>query len=96
MLHCFGAKIRRREGRGELASDAAHFIHVLRIGVGGINFVPLTEQVEEISAGTTSGVQDPHSGQDATFEKLVEKIDVDRTELFLERGHERLPTIASR
>ena len=35
---------------------------------------------DQVSAGTASGVQDPHPGCDAAFQKLVEKIDVDLAE----------------
>jgi hypothetical protein len=67
----FGKSGREHPGEG---TDA---LHRLNVWVNGINLVSFPQEINEVSAGTASGVQDSHSGWDAAFQKLVEKIDVD-------------------
>ena len=81
-----GANIRAR----------ARALDRLHVWVNGVNFVPFPQEVNEVSTGTASGVQDSHSGRDAAFQKLVEKIDVDLAKLLLERGHFHKPSRAVR
>jgi hypothetical protein len=47
----------------------------------------LPQKIDQVATGTASGIQYSHSGSDAAFQELIEKVDVDRAELFLERGH---------
>src|SRR5215472_4787882 len=44
---------------GSAGADALHRLHVR---VNGENFVPFPQEVNEVSTGTASGVQDSHSG----------------------------------
>ena len=87
MLDGFNSEIRLRKRGREPSREGADAIHSLRVRVDGINFVPLPQQVDEVSTGAAPCVQYSHSGRDAAFQKLVEKIDVDLAELLLERGY---------
>jgi hypothetical protein len=60
-------------------------IHGLRVRVRAINVIPLPQQINKIPAVAAAGIQYSHPGRDATFQKLIEKIDIDLTELFLQR-----------
>ncbi len=89
MFDSFDSKIRIRKRGREHPGEGANAIHGLRVRVRGVNFVPFPQQVDEVSTRAASGVQYSHSSGDAAFQKLVEKINVDLAELFLERerGH---------
>jgi len=92
MFDGFEAKIRRWKRGREHAGEGADAIDGLRVGVRGENFVTFPQEIDKVSTGAASGVQDSHSGRDTAFQKLVEKIDVDRAKLFLEGGHGRCQT----
>jgi hypothetical protein len=70
--------------------EGANAIHGLWVRVRRVNFVAFPQEVDEVSTGTASGVQYAHSGGDAAFQKLIEKIDVDLAELLRERGYGHL------
>src|ERR1700751_4573200 len=41
--------------------EGADALHGLHVRVNGVNFVPFPQEVNEVSTGTASGVQDSHS-----------------------------------
>jgi hypothetical protein len=98
MFDGFDSEIRIRERGREHPGEGANALHGLRVRVHSVNFVPLSQEVDEVSTGTASGFQYSHPRCDAAFEKLVEKIDVDGAELFLqrERGHFYKASVAAR
>jgi hypothetical protein len=98
MLDRFDAKIRCWKSGCKHPGEGADASHGMRVRIRTINLVPFPQEVDEVSTGTTSGVQYSHSGCDAAFQKLVEKVDVDLSKLLLERGHfvEISPTIPLR
>ena len=83
----FNSKIRVRERGRELAGERPDALDGVLVRVRGINLVPFPQEVDQVSTGSASRVQYSHSGCDAAFQQLVEKIDVDLAELFLERRH---------
>ena len=68
---------RRRQRRGE----GPDFADGVGIGVGAVDLVALTQQVDEVAAHSAAGVDDAVAGRDAPAQDLVEQIDVDRAEL---------------
>src|SRR5450631_2879825 len=87
MFDGFDSKIRCRKSGREYPGEGADAFHGLRVRIGAVNFVPFPQEVHEVSTRTASGVQYSHSGCDAAFQKLVEKIDVDLAKLLLEPGN---------
>src|ERR1035441_6810458 len=87
MLDGFDSKIRCRKSGGKHPGEGADGFHGLRVRIRSVNFIPFPQEVHEVSTGTASGVEYSHSGCDAAFQKLVEKIDVDLAKLLLKRGH---------
>jgi hypothetical protein len=83
----FDAEVFRGEMRGERGDESAG----LRDGggtlIGSEDLVAFAEEVDEIAAGSASGVEDSHAGHDVAAKDLVEEVDVDRAELLLEGGH---------
>jgi hypothetical protein len=68
------------EGRGELA-DVVHGCGIL---VDGEDLAALAEQVDEVAPVAASGIDDGHAGLDVAAEDLIEDVDVDLAELFLD------------
>src|SRR6185436_2824297 len=86
MFDRFDSKILSRKRGRERAREVADVLDGVRVRIRSINFVPFAQEIDKVAAGTASGIQDSHSGRDAAFQKLVEKIDVDLAELLLKRG----------
>src|ERR1700676_2385127 len=65
----------------------ARVLHRLRIGVHSKDLVTLFEKIDQITAGTTSRIEDSHAGQDAAPQELVKEVDVDLAELLAKKRH---------
>src|SRR5579862_9706079 len=85
VFYVFNTKIRPWKRRSEDPREGADAIDGLRVRVYRVNFVACPEEIDKVSTGAASGIQDSHSGGYASFQQLVEKIDVDLAELLLER-----------
>src|SRR6202030_1702216 len=44
-------------------------------------------KIDQVAAGAAPRIEDAHPRRDAPAQKLVEEVDVDRTELFWKAGH---------
>jgi hypothetical protein len=47
------------------------------IGVGRINFETLSQQIDKVSAVSTSGVKNAHAWRDVSTQNLIENVDID-------------------
>ena len=63
----------------------------MRICVDGEYVAALSQEVDEIAAGTAPCVEDAHRRRDVSAQKLIEEVDVDLTELFLRHHVKKLP-----
>jgi len=68
------------EGRGKFA-DVVDGCLIL---VDGVDLAALAKQVDEVAAVAASGVDDGHAGLDVAAEDLIEEVDIDLAELFLD------------
>ena len=59
----------------------------MRLLIDGADVVALADEVTDIAAFATAGVEDFHAGLDAAPEHLIDEVDVGVAELLLERGH---------
>ena len=82
-LDRFQTKILREKMWGQEFGEAAHIRNRIRIGIHAKDLVSLSEKIDEIAAGATTRVEDAHSGNDATPEELVEKVDIDIAKLLV-------------
>lgn len=89
----FHAKVAGRERRRERCGEAAYGLHGLRIGIDAKNLITFAEEIDEVAAGTTSSIEDPHPRHDAAAEELIEEVDIDLAELLLESEHGYLTMI---
>jgi hypothetical protein len=68
------------EGGGELAD----VVDGRLILVDGEYLASLAEQVDEVAPVAASGVDDGHAGLDVAAKDLIEEVDIDLAELFLD------------
>jgi hypothetical protein len=80
----FHTKVVAREPRRERSCQTARFVHGAPIRIRPEDFIASSEQVNEITSRTAARVEYPHPGRDAPAQELIEKVDVDRTELLLQ------------
>ena len=79
--------------RGERSGEFAGRVHGVRIGVDAMDVVSRLQQVREVAAEATAGVEDAIGAADPPAQELIEQVDVDRAETRLEvvsvvrRGH---------
>jgi hypothetical protein len=59
-----------------------------RIRIYSEHFEALSEQIDDVSSRAAAGIEDPHSRRDTPAEKLIEQVDIDRSELVAEVDHE--------
>jgi len=57
------------------------------IGIDGKDLVCGVHKIDEVSAAAAAGVEDSHAGLNAAAKELIEEVDVDVAELFLETSH---------
>jgi hypothetical protein len=86
-LDGFDTEVFRREMRGEGGDESAGLRDGFGTLIGAEDLVAFAEEVDEIAAGTASGVEDSHAGHDVAAKELVEEVDVDLAELLVEGGH---------
>src|SRR5690606_38372066 len=84
-LHGLHSKVLLREGGREGSGKGADTFDGFCVHIRAANIVAFPQEVDDVSTFAASGVEDAHSGRDAAFQKLVEEIDIDLAELFLER-----------
>ena len=77
-------KLEAGKAGAQRSSQASNAFDGARIAVGAENFVACAQQIDEVAAGAAAGIQDSHARGDAAAQQLIEQIDVDRAELFLE------------
>ncbi len=58
----FDSEVRLRKRGREHSGEGADAFHRLHVRVNGVNFVAFPQEVDEVSAGTASGIQDSRSG----------------------------------
>jgi hypothetical protein len=68
------------EGRGELAD----MVDTGGIRVHGEDFATLAKQMHQVASIPASGVDHAHSGCDVATQNLIEHINIDLAELFLD------------
>jgi hypothetical protein len=73
--------------RGESGKECAGVLDCCGILVRGEDLVAFTMEVDEVATGAAASVEDAHAGLDIAAEKLVEEINVDEAELFVEGRH---------
>src|SRR5689334_2448771 len=85
-LDRFHAEVAAGESRSEGSSQTPDRPDRAHVRIGAENFILLfkrvAQKVDEIAARTAARVEDTHSRAEAAAQELVEKVDVDRTELF--------------
>ena len=72
-----------RKGGGE----GAGLLDGCGVLVDGEDVAAFAEKIDEVAAGAAAGVEDAHAGDDVAAEEMVEEIDVDEAELFLQTRH---------
>lgn len=86
-LEWFDAEVvggkRGRKGGGE----GAGLFDSCRVLIDCEDVVAFAEKIDEVAAGAAAGVEDAHARDDVAAEKMIEEIDVDEAELFLQIGH---------
>jgi hypothetical protein len=83
----FGAEVVCWEMRRESGGEGAGLLDGGRVMVDSEDLVAFAEEIDEIAAGAAAGIEDTHAGDDVAAEEMVEEIDVDEAELFLQIGH---------
>jgi hypothetical protein len=66
-------------------------INSIRIKVDGEYDTSLAQQVHQVSSVTASGIEHTHSGLDVAAQDLIEDVDIDLAELFLNVNGDRSP-----
>ncbi len=61
----------------------AHMLNSLDFSIHGIHFAALAQQINEISPITASGIEHAHARRDIPAKYLIENVDIDLPELFL-------------
>jgi HAE1 family hydrophobic/amphiphilic exporter-1 len=56
------------------------------IQIDGANIETVAQEIGKIPPRAATGVEDPHSGREATLQELVEQVDVDLAEELLQFG----------
>ena len=79
--------IARRQAGRQGCREAASALHRLRIRVYSVDVVPFAEKIHQVAAGPAPGIQNSHPAADPAAQKLVEQVDVDRSEVFLKVVH---------
>jgi len=74
-----------RQSRRQRGSELAHMLNGGRIGVKREHLAPFAEKMHQVSPVTASRVKHTHSRRDVPAQNLVEHINIDLTELFLDR-----------
>ncbi len=84
LFNSVDAKVVRRQMRRELRGQRSNLCDCLRRLIDAARIESAPEKIDEIAAAATAGIKHPHLGRDSTLEELVEQINVDAAELFLE------------
>ena len=81
------AEIARGKPGRELRRERADLIHCGRIAISSRDVVAVSEQVDEVAPAAAAGVNDVHARGDTAAQQLIEQVDVDVAELFLQVRH---------
>jgi hypothetical protein len=57
------------------------------IGIHTMDVVVFAEEIGEVAAGATAGIEDTHARVDSAAKQLVEEINIDGAELLAQAGH---------
>ena len=77
-------KIFRGQVGLEGCRELADVVHGCGILVDGEDLAAFAEQVDEVAAVAASGIDNGHAGLDVAAQDLIEDVDVDLAELFLD------------
>ena len=72
----------RGQSGGQQSGKPASGLDGFGVRVHAEDLIAVSKKVSKVSAGTAARVEDFHARGDAPAKKLIEQIDIDRTELF--------------
>jgi hypothetical protein len=83
------SKVLRRQVRRQHCRHTAEVGHAAGIQIHAKHLVSLAQEIDQVPAGATARIQNPHTRNDAASQQLIEEVDVDVTELLAKvgRGH---------
>jgi hypothetical protein len=76
-------EVLRRQSGFERSREAAHMVDRLGVGIEREYFAALAKQMDEVSSVAATGVEHSHGGGDVAAQDLIEDVDIDLSELFL-------------
>ena len=83
LLDCAGLEIFGRQGGREHRGKLADVGDPFGVAIEGEDLAALAQQVDEVATVAAAGVEDPHAGLNIAAQNLIEDIDIDLAELFL-------------
>jgi hypothetical protein len=87
------AKVAGWQSRRKRCGEAAYGLYGLQVRIDAKNLEAFPEEIDQVPAGATSGIEDAHAGQDTAAEELIEEVDIDLSELLLESGQGHLTMV---
>src|SRR5450631_2520933 len=76
-------EVLRRQSRVERSRKAAHVVDGLGVGIEREDLAALAKQMDQIASVAASGIEHPQAGGDVSAQDLIENINIDLPELFL-------------
>jgi len=88
VLNLADLEVAGRQSGGERGGELTHVIDCIGIRVERKNLAALAEQMDEIASVAAAGIEHAHAGGDVSAQDLVEDVNINLSELFLNgQGH---------